>query len=187
MSLRIPLTSDQTLQVEFHEIERRLRKIEKGLGVNAGSTSIIRVSGGSGGGPAVNLQPIYDRLDVIETTLLDLAATPAIVDYKVVGASSAAGLVPDPGVSEPPTGVAQHVLTEDNEWGFPLRGLIGVSTSGEQTDLPYDVVDVAAGMHVSGPIAVGEILIGTARVVGYLIPNGTLATCEDDLSTAGLI
>ena len=187
MSLRIPLTSDQTLQVEFHEIERRLRKIEKGLGVNAGSTSVIRVSGGSGGTSTVNLQPIYDRLDVIETTLLDLAATPAIVDYRVVGASSAAGLVPDPGVSEPPTGVAQHVLTEDNEWGFPLRGLIGVATSGEQTDLPYDVVDVSAALHVEGPLSVADMLVVTARVIGLLIPSGTLATCEDDLSIAGLI
>lgn len=146
MSLRIPLTPDQTLQTEFHEIERRLRKIEKGLGVTPGLSSVIRVSGG-GGSSAVNLQPIYDRLDVIETTLLDLAAAPAIVDYRVVGASSAAGLVPDPGVSVPPTGVAQHVLTEDNEWGFPLRGLIGVSTSGEQTDPPYDIVTLSAGLH----------------------------------------
>ena len=186
MSLRIPLTSDQTLQTEFHEIERRLRKLEKTTGVTVSQT-VLRSSGTSSG--TVNLGPIYDRLTALETALVALGSfgIDDLPDYGLVGATETRGLVPTPSFAEPPTGVAQHVLTEDNYWGFPLRGLIGVSTSGEQTDPPYDVVDVAAGMHVSGPIAVGEILIGTARVIGYLIPNGTLATCEDDLSISGLI
>lgn len=170
MSLRIPLTPDQTLQTEFHEIERRLRKLEKGLGVTAGPSSVIRVSGG-GGGTSVNLQPIYDRLDVIETTLLDLAAAPAIANYRVVGTSSAAGLVPDPGTSEPPTGVAQHVLTEDNEWGFPLRGLIGVATSGEQTDQPNDIVNVHSGLHV-GSVTAATIEVVDLHVYGELDLDG---------------
>ena len=187
MSLRIPLTRDQTLQVEFHEIERRLRRLERASGVSpAGGPNLVFNSTSSGGGATVNLQPILDRLTALEQTLAGLSTTNQ-PDYGAVGAAARNGLVPTPGLSEPPTGVAQHVLTEDNFWGFPLRGLIGVATSGEQTEPPYDVVDVAAGMHVSGPIDVGEILIGTARMVGYLIPNGTLATSEDDLSIAGLI
>ncbi len=188
MSLRIPLGSDQTLQVEFHEIERRLRRLERASGVSpAGGPNLIFNSTSSGsGGTAINLQPILDRLTALETAL-SLISTTNPPDYGAVGASARNGLVPTPGLAEPPTGVAQHVLTEDNFWGFPFRGLIGVATSGEQTDLPYDVVDVSAALHVAGPFSVADLLVGTARVIGYLIPSGTLATCEDDLSIAGLI
>lgn len=187
MSLRIPLTSDQTLQTEFHEIERRLRKLEKTTGVTVSQT-VLRSSGTSSG--TVNLGPIYDRLTALETALVALGSfgIDDLPDFGGVGATEARGLVPTPGFAEPPTGVAQHLLTESGEWGFPLRGLIGVSTSGEQTDPPYDVVDLSAGVHIAGPVAVGELLVSMARVVGLLlIPGGTLATCEDDLSVAGLI
>lgn len=185
MSLRIPLTSDQTLQTEFHEIERRLRRLEKSVGVTVSQT-VLRTSTSSSS--SVNLQPIYDRLTALEAAMVALGSfgIDDLPDFGGVGATEARGLVPTPGFAEPPTGVAQHLLTESGEWGFPLRGLIGVATSGEQTDPPYDVIDVSA-LHVAGPLSVSDLLVETARVIGFLIPSGTLATCEDDLSIAGLI
>jgi len=182
VSLRIPLTPDQTLQVEFHEIERRLRRLEKAQG-NAASGSVRIVSGG--GSTSVDLTSIYARLDALEAGIIGVDDIPNLTG---VGSAAQKGLAPSPGLAEPPTGVAQHLLTEDATWGFPLRGLIGVSTSGEQTDLPYDVVDVLAALHVTGPLSVADLLSITVRVTGLLlIQGGTLATCEDDLSVSGLI
>ena len=183
MSLRIPLAPDQTLSVEFHEIERRLRKLERETGVS--SVSTIRVTGGGSSAP-VNLSGIYARLEALEASLgeIDVDDLP---NLGPVGDAAQKGLAPSPGLAEPPTGVAQHLLTEDAVWGFPFRGLVGVSTSGEHTDIPYDVLDVLSGVHIGGPVSVGELLVNTARVAGYLIPSGILVTCEDDLSVAGLI
>jgi hypothetical protein len=147
VSLRIPLSPDQTLQTEFHEIERRLRRLEKRTGTTAGNTT-IQVLGGGAAQP-VNLTSILNRLDALEAAL---AAIPDpdefdIAVFGAVGTSSATGVVPAPGVPLPPTGVAQHLLTENATWGFPLRGLIGVATPGTQTDPPYDVVTLSAGLH----------------------------------------
>ena len=156
MSLRIPLSPDQTLQTEFHEIERRLRRLEKQTGVNAGNTP-IQVLGGGGG--VTNLQPLITRIEALETVV---AAIPDPDDFDIsvfgaVGPSSSTGIVPEPGVAVPPTGLAQHVLTEEAEWAFPLRGLAAVVTSGEQTDPPYDVMDINAALHV-GHVSAAEIV-----------------------------
>ena len=183
MSLRIPLAPDQTLAVEFHEIERRLRKLERETGVS--SVSTIRVTG-AGSSVPVNLSGILARLAALEAAIgtVDVDSLP---NLGPVGAGAQKGLAPSPGLALPPTGVAQHLLNEDAEWGFPLRGLVDVSTSGEHTDSPYDVVNVSAGVHVSGPVSFGDVFAQTVRVMGYLIPSGILVTCEDDLSIAGLI
>jgi len=185
MSLRIPLTSDQTLQVEFHEIERRLRKLEKATGTTA-STSIIRVSGG-GGGSTVNLQPILDRLEALELQVAEIPVDEEVPDFKPVGSTAANGLVPSPGTAEPPTGVAQHVLTEDNLWGFPFRGLVEVTTPGDETGDGSDTLDVDGSLHVAGGLSTHRIMAVNVVVLGALILPGYLACCEDDLSVAGLI
>lgn len=155
MSLRIPLTNDQTLQTEFHEIERRLRKLEKATGVTVSQT-VLRTSTSSSSG--VNLQSVYDRLTALEAAVTALGSfgIDDLPDFGGVGATESRGLVPTPGYAVPPTGVAQHVLTEDNEWGFPLRGLIHVGTSGEQTDPPYDVVSIDAAVQ-AGHLQVGDV------------------------------
>lgn len=182
MSLRIPLTPDQTLQVEFHEIERRLRRLEK---AGKSDATTVRIIGGGGTGSA-DLTSIYNRLAALEAAVGDTLEVDDIPNLVGVGSGAQKGLAPSPGLAEPPTGVAQHLLTEDATWGFPLRGLIGVATSGEDVALPYEIVDVSAGLHVAGPLAVGDLLVGTARIM-VLVPNGILAVCEDDLSVAGLI
>jgi len=176
VSLRIPLTPDQTLQTEFHEIERRLRKLEKATGVQAGSSRVL-ISGSSGGG-TTNLQPIYDRLNALEDAI-NAIPDPVTNDFGGVGPTSAHGLVPAPGVPEPPTGVAGHVLLEDGTWGFALRGLVLVATSGEQTDPPFDVVTILGGLHVAGSVEAGEF-------VGKIAPLGYLACNQDELTYAGL-
>ena len=98
MSLRIPLSPDLTLQTEFHEIERRLRKLEKATGTSAGSS--VRITTTNTGAAVVNLQPIYDRLNVLEETLANLPE-PVTNDFGAVGAASFHGLVPAPGVPIP--------------------------------------------------------------------------------------
>ena len=143
MSLRIPLTPDQTLQTEFHEIERRLRKLEKATGVGINSSRVL-IAGSSGTG-TVNLQPIYDRLNDLEAAIAGLP-DPITTDFGGVGPASVHGLVPAPGTAVPPSGVAGHVLLEDGTWGFPFRGLIQVATSGEQTAPPYDLIDINAAL-----------------------------------------
>lgn len=185
MTLRIPLTKDQTIPVEFHEIERRLRKLEKATGTATSSTVRIIQSGG-GSAPTVNLTPIISRLDALEAAVAAFPDTD-FSEFGGVGEESDHGLAPAPGTSEPPTGVAQHLLTEDGTWGFPLRGLIGVATSGEQTDPAEDVVNVAAGLHVSGNLSASKVVTRDVVVLGFLLPNGVLVTSEDELSVAGLI
>jgi hypothetical protein len=166
LSLRIPLTPDQTLQTEFHEIERRLRKLEKETGTSAGSS--IRIVNTGGGTGAVNLQPIYDRIKAIEDNINNLPS-PITSDFGGVGPSSVHGLVPAPGVPQPPTGVAGHVLLEDGTWGFPFRGLVSVVTSGAQTDPPYDVVDIATGLSV-GNVQAADIECYNLNVRGAFSP-----------------
>jgi hypothetical protein len=167
LSLRIPLTPDQTLQTEFHEIERRLRRLEKDVGVSAGTSTVIRVGGSGGSNRTVDLQPLLDRLDALEAAVTSLPPVVTYSDFRPVGSNSTRGLVPDPRTNEPPTGVSQHVLTEDNEWGYPLRGLIDVATAGEQTAPPYDVVDINAGIHAQS-LSAGEIVCVDAYVYGTL-------------------
>lgn len=165
LTLRIPLSKDQTLAVEFHEIERRLRKLEKATGTGSNATVRIIQSGGSGG-TTVNLTPIIARLDALEATVGAIPDTD-FDEFGGVGEESDHGLVPAPGTSEPPTGVAQHLLTEDGTWGFPLRGLIGVATSGEQDTPPYDVVNIQAGLSaasiVAGDIECNDLTVYTPR------------------------
>lgn len=157
MSLRIPLTSDQTLQVEFHEIERRLRRLEK---ATTSETTSIRVIG-SGGTGAADLTSIYNRLAALEA-----AVALEVPNLGPVGLAAQAGLAPSPGLGLPPTGVAQHLLTENATWGFPFRGLIGVETSGEQTDPPYDVVNLQAALTV-GHVSAGNIVAADTSVRAF--------------------
>lgn len=186
MSLRVPVEHGQTVQVEFHEIERRLRKLEKRTGIEAGGISRVTVLGSSGAG-SVNLTPILARLDALEDALANLPDQDINV-FGGVGAASSEGLVPAPGTSEPPTGVANHLLSETGEWDFPLRGLIGVATDGEDVSEGEDVVDVSAGLHVSGNLSASSMIVRHVYAFGYVIPqNGVMANCEDDLSVAGLI
>lgn len=153
MTLRIPLTPDQTLQTEFHEIERRLRKLEKSTGVQSGRT-LIQVTNEGG---STNLQSIYERLAVIESTLASsIVSVDDIQDLGAVGPNAHKGLAPDPGQGVPPTGVAQHVLTENAEWEFPFRGLIGVATPGDETEAG-DSVFVLGSMSVIGNMAVNAL------------------------------
>jgi hypothetical protein len=162
MSLRIPLSPDQTLQTEFHEIERRLRKLEKATGVTAGSSRVL-IAGNSGTG-VVNLQPIYDRLNDLEDALAGLPA-PVTNDFGGVGSGAIHGLVPSPGIYAPPTGIARHILLEDGTWGFPFRGLVQVVTSGSQTDLAYDVLDINAALHLIS-MSAADITCGNFTVLG---------------------
>jgi hypothetical protein len=178
MSLRIPLTKDQTLQVEFHEIERRLRKLERSLGQPVGATTVF-----VGGGTAVprptsgtDLSGVTARLDALEAIVSTLGTVTEPVDFKAVGAYSANGLVPTPGTSEPPDGVADHVLKEDATWGFPFRGLVEVATDGTGES---DVVNIHAGLHV-GSIQAADIVC--SNIYGTLSPMGYLACCDDELA-----
>lgn len=153
MSLRIPL-GDQTLQVEFHEIERRLRKLEKVTGVSVASTVRIVNTGGGGGG-AVNLQAIYDRLNALEDAIANLPE-PITSDFGGVGQSSTHGLVPAPGVALPPTGLAGHVLVEDGEWGFPFRGLLQVTSPGDATEAA-DNLNLLGSLGLAGDLSADEV------------------------------
>jgi hypothetical protein len=167
LSLRIPLTKDQTLQVEFHEVERRLRRLEKGLGVTPGG-SVVRVASTTGGGSgSASLGSITARIEAIEAAIASLPTISDIPDFGPVGGSASRGLVPSPGTAEPPTGVAQHVLTEDNDWGFPLRGLIGVATPGDET-AACDVVNVNASLHVAGALSVDGVICNDIAISGTL-------------------
>jgi hypothetical protein len=170
VSLRIPLSPDQTLQTEFHEIERRLRKLEKTTGVTAGSSRVL-IAGPSGTG-VVNLQPIYDRLNDLEAAINGLPA-PVTNDFGGVGSGAVHGLVPSPGIYAPPAGIARHVLLEDGTWGFPFRGLVQVVTSGAQTDLPYEVLDINAGLHAFY-LSVGVLEVGDVNVSGTFVIDGGL-------------
>lgn len=160
MSLRIPLTPDQTLQVEFHEIERRLRKLERATGVLLPAN--VNVTNVSSGVSNVNLQPIYDRLEALELGVGDPVAVPELVG---VGAGAQRGSAPSPGTGSPPTGIGEHVLKEDATWGFPLRGLVRVATSGEDTDLAWDIVDVNAALHAQA-ISVADVECHSLRTHG---------------------
>jgi len=184
LSLRIPLSPDQTLQTEFHEIERRLRRLEKSLGASGGSTTTIRVTGGGGGGAGVDLQPIEERLSALEATVASLDAAAEVPVFGAVGEDARRGLVPAPESAGPPDGVADDVLLEDATWGFPLRGLVGVTTDG--TTDATDCVEVLGGLHVNSSLSADEVVARKATV-GLLILPGILATSEDELSVAGLL
>jgi hypothetical protein len=165
MALRIPLSPDQTAQVEFHEIERRLRRLEKTLGTNASQGSRITVFGSSGGG-SVNLTPILARITALEDAVANISPT-TYQDFGGVGATSSRGLVPEPGVPEPPTGVAQHLLTESGEWGFPLRGLIGVATPGDET-VGSDTVNLEANLIATGKVVATSLEASEIRAHGIV-------------------
>lgn len=231
MSLRIPING-QTAQVEFHEIERRLRRLERATGTSQGVGSRVTVIGSSGGG-TVNLTSILARLDALEDAIANLPPPVTYQDFGGVGATSRRGLVPAPGTASPPAGVSQHLLTEDGEWGFPFRGLMDVTTSGEteaadaldvlgglailgnlsandgslaglavhgdiecsdislfsingapergliqvateanQTEYPFDVVDINAALHVAGPVSLGDLVCSDLYVTGDLTLDG---------------
>ena len=173
MSLRIPLTSDQTLQVEFHEIERRLRRLEKTTGTQATSNTTVQFVGG-GVTQKVDLKPITDRLDALEDAVTDLADPASVIgDFGGVGSTASRGLVPTPGVPSPPTGVAQHLVTESGSWGFPLRGLMGAVTSGSHTDIATDVIGITSSLTIAG----------TAYGVfsGIWVPSGYFACNQDEV------
>jgi hypothetical protein len=117
----------------------------------------VRVIGSGNGSAGVNLQPLLDRITALENAVAGMGGSDDLPELGPVGADAQAGIAPDPGIAEPPTGVAQHLLTEDATWGFPLRGLVGVVTSGEQTEPPYDVVNLNAGLHV-GHVQAADIV-----------------------------
>jgi len=149
MTLRVPPRADQTIQTMVQETERRLRRLEQRLGTRSeGATTIIRTVGGSSSVSMADLTAINERISALEQTVADFISDSG-VDVPVfggVGLTSRRGLVPEPGVRTPPTGLASHVLVEDATWGYPFRGLIRVATSGEQTEPPFDVLNVHAGL-----------------------------------------
>jgi hypothetical protein len=153
MTLRVPLGGDQTLQTEFHEIERRLRRLEKitiGIGGQRPGSTISVINSG---GPGVNLTPIIERIEALELAIQgaeDEFNLDNIPTLGPVGPSSVRGLAPDPGLRPAPTGLASHVLHEDAEWSYPYRGLIRVGTSGEHTDPPHDVLNLHGALHAQG-------------------------------------
>lgn len=166
MTLRIPLTQDQTLQVEFHEIERRLRKLEKSLGRDSTTASIRVVAGGSGT-DTVNpsdLAALEARLAALEAAVLDLE-TELPPEFGAVGSESAAGIVMDPGVPMPPTGLAEHVLKEDATWGFPFRGLVQVTTPGDETDKGTDAVNIEGTLTVNADLSAHDIEARRVRTI----------------------
>ena len=181
MSLRIPLSPDLTLQTEFHEIERRLRKLEKTTGVTVGGTTSTRllVSNSTTTG-TVNLQPIYDRLNDLENAVANLPE-PITTDFGGVGVASVHGLVPAPGTAQPPTGVAGHVLLSDGTWGFPFRGLVQVATSGTESDPALDVITILGGLSVLGSVQASELVVSVIHTPGWM------ACCDDELSLRGLL
>lgn len=155
MSLRIPLTKDQTLQVEFHEIERRLHRLERRTGMpSGGGPTSVQFIGGTTINGSTDLTLINQRLDALEAALAALPEPIEYDDYGLVGPTSAQGLVPETNVPLPPTGVAQHVLTEDHYWGFPQRGLVQVVTPGDET-AQTDTVNVLGNLVVTGVISGG--------------------------------
>jgi hypothetical protein len=162
MALRIPLSPDQTLQTEFHEVERRLRALEKRTGVTVGS-SIRVVNTSSGAGVPINLQPFLDRLTALEQQVNNLP-TPVTNNFGGVGATSAAGLVPAPGVPEPPTGLSEHLILENGAWGYPFRGMIQRATV-DSLQLS-ETLDILGSLSVSGGLAVDEITCRDVTVLG---------------------
>ena len=171
MALRIPLSPDMTLQTEFHEIERRLRRLERNLGTGAGESHITVVAGSSGGGPqpaaAVDLSAIYARLDALEDTVatLDTASIPV---FMPAGSSSAQGIVPDPGNAAAPVGLEEHLLKEDATWGFPLRGLVKVAKGTDDVTTLREVLDVLGGLHVAGDLTAADLEIFNLHTHGYV-------------------
>ena len=174
MSLRIPLTRDQTLQTEFHEIERRLRKLEKRTGLEAGGASRVTVLGSSGAG-SVNLTPILQRIEALEDLVATLP-TEIYQDFGGVGATSNHGLVPAPGTSQPPTGVGQHLLTESGTWGFPHRGLTHVVTPGDENS-GSDTVNVLGNLTALGTISAYSVEANGLQVIGTI--NGEVYVPTD--------
>jgi len=169
LSLRIPLTNDQTLQTEFHEIERRLRKLEKSLG-RGGTTTILSMGGGGGGNvlaaPTVDLSQIEDRLSTLETIVDGLDAV-TIPVFGPVGTNASSGIVPSPEQSDPPSEIADQYLQEDTTWSFPLRGLVFNATNGVADIDTHEVVDLHGGLHV-GAVSASDVMTGDLHVFGSL-------------------
>jgi len=109
----------------------------------------------------------------------------SIPEFGPVGTNASSGIVPSPEQYEPPSGIADEYLQEDATWGFPFRGLVGVTTDGD-TD-PTDKLEVLGGLHVSADLSTDEIVVRKVTVLGTLLLPGVLATSEDELSVAGLL
>lgn len=182
MTLRVPLGGDQTLQTEFHEIERRLRKLEKGvLGpTRSSSLNTLQIIGGGSNSTPVDLSQINARLSALENELANLTDPEegTLSVFGGVGPSASQGLVPDPGTAEPPTGVGAHLLVEDSTWGFPFRGLAGVATSG--SDKAQDVLALSAGLHVAHDLSSGNLVTGDADIEGQLRYRAICGSCNGD-------
>lgn len=151
MSLRIPLTKDQTLQVEFHEIERRLRKLEKSVGERVGSTTVY-VSGSTAvprPGGTVDTTGLIARIEALELLVAGLSEPTETPVFKGTGDFAAKGLVPEPDIHEPPTGIGEQYLEEDATWSFPYRGVVQLTTPGDATS-------ATDNLHVSGSLTVGS-------------------------------
>lgn len=184
MSLRIPLTKDQTLQTEFHEIERRLRKLERQTGVTVGSNGTTSnttfqtiVQGG-----ATNLDAIYARLAVIEEALRNLSIPEAnLPELGPAGPDAQAGIAPDPGTGVPPTGVAQHLLVEDATWGFPFRGLMGVTTVGDSSGPGQDAINVEGTLNVNADLTANRIEARSVTTLeGVTLESDTYQLSSDE-------
>lgn len=165
MSLRIPLAREQTTPVEFHEIERRLRRLERATGTGVGPNTRVTVIGASGGG-TVNLTSILARIEALEDYISTLPnPIETYQDFGGVGATSNHGLVPAPGTSEPPDGLAQHLLTESGTWGFPHRGLLHVVTPGDETS-GSDTVNMQGNLTALGTLSGYAVEAGSITVTG---------------------
>lgn len=154
MALRIPLTPDMTLQTEFHEIERRLRKLEKVTGTASNSTT-IKVVGGGGG--AVDLSAIYSRLAALESAVAQPVDLSGLAEFQPAGDGSSKGLVPAPDEAAPPTGLADQYLEEDGTWSWPFRGLFNVATQGNENGYGGDTLNLLGSLGILGNFSAQEI------------------------------
>lgn len=197
MTLRVPPGTDQTVQTAIHEAERRLRRLEKQIlgigprGPASTETTIIRSVGGSSGGTV----QLLNRIQELEKTVAEIIANSGgddgltlddIPTLGPVGPSATRGLAPDPGLPEPPTGLASHVLVEDATWGYPYRGLVRVATRDDDTETGHDVVQVSGGMIVLGEVT-GDVTAGDLHITGIQYPTGYLACFDEELTQAGIV
>lgn len=174
MSLRIPLTPDQTMQVEFHEIERRLRKLERQIGKGTGGDTYISVSGGGLTGGRVPSTPttitehdmelLLDRVAVLEDAVANLDTSEVPV-FKEAGPGAARGIVPSPEAVTPPTGMTAEYLEEDATWSYPYRGLIHIATAGDET-IGTDILNVAGALHVAGDLTAADLAVFDLHTYG---------------------
>jgi hypothetical protein len=117
------------------------------------------------GGSGSTVQ-LLNKIQELEKTVAEIIASSGgddgltlddVPNLGPVGPSATRGLAPDPGLRQPPTGLASHVLVEDATWGYPYRGLIRVATGDDDT-FGRDVINVHGGIHAS------DIIVGSADV-----------------------